>query len=531
MLKRMSQIFIIFFLISCNKGSGNFAPIKEILCADPQSRGGLTVGLNLETLKLLSAILGTDKDQNINSASVLSDDLVLKTLNQALITSGVKPEILNILSVSSVVPGDTVRFLKIGGDYAPGFGVAARLFKAIASQSPQMQNLFQFIHESVRVSMADAIFSSQQKAVSPKQWALKQTDFAQAQTIVGRPSREVIVAVIDTGVDLSHPDLKNVLVPGYNFVDNNETPQDGNGHGTHCAGIIAAQGLSGPDAPFGVASGVNVKIMPIKVLSDNGSGSTQNIEKGIRWAVAHNADVISMSLGGGLEYSDAKSAGGLNNEIVNDAIAKGTVVVVAAGNEKCPLGGKCTEPNGFFSSKFEEYTVLPCSYEGTICVGATDYDENLAAYSNYSSQKTNTNYRTHADVNAPGTNIWSTWPTKLNGPYKAISGTSMATPYVAGVAAILKAQSTATEPVSQQIVLQYLRKGAVQWAPAVQKSEAGRVDLYRTAAYFGREYLKRTDIPEPGISAPKPLPQPEIPGDNGKSLPLNSLWDFLCAVP
>ncbi len=103
------------------------------------------------------------------------------------------------------------------------------------------------------------------------------------------------MAVLDTGVDLEHPDLKSILVPGYDAVDSGSGTQDENGHGTHCAGIIAAQKNSS-DSALGVAAMAGVKIMPIKVLGGDGSGGFQAIEKGILWAIEHGAHVISMSL-------------------------------------------------------------------------------------------------------------------------------------------------------------------------------------------------------------------------------------------
>ncbi len=115
-----------------------------------------------------------------------------------------------------------------------------------------------------------------------------------------------------------------------------------------------------------------------------------------------------MSLGAGMEYKDmGGKTSVLRNKVVSDAIAGGTVILVAAGNESCALGGNCSG-GGIIPKTFSEYIVVPCAQDGTICIGATSADETLASYSNYSSKKT-ADYRTHADINAPGTAIYSTW--------------------------------------------------------------------------------------------------------------------------
>jgi thermitase len=208
-------------------------------------------------------------------------------------------------------------------------------------------------------------------------------------------SDKIVIAILDTGVDLDHPDLVKKLVAGYDFIDGDDQPDDVAEHGTHCAGIAAAQTNNG----VGVA-GIcpNCKIMPVRVLGADG-GLASDVAKGIIWAVDHGAKVISMSLGG-LYESTAQS------DAIDYAWDKGAVIVAASGN---------------FGTADPHY---PSYHEKCIAVGATEKDDARADYSNYGSW---------VDVAAPGTLIASTVP----GGYAKMSGTSMATPFVAGLAGLV----------------------------------------------------------------------------------------------
>ncbi|MEV0322950.1 S8 family peptidase [Streptomyces sp. NPDC050658] len=226
---------------------------------------------------------------------------------------------------------------------------------------------------------------------------------------------DTVIAVVDTGADLDHPDLKGRLVDGYDFVDGDDEPLDKNGHGTHVSGIAAAH----TDNGIGVAGGApGAKIMPVRVLGANGSGSNANITKGILWAADHGADVINLSLGEGPLMSNLLQ-GGILNAAFKHAHDKGAVVVAAAGND-----GKDTQP----------YKVST----PVVVVGASDQDGRPADFSNFGAQNA---------VSAPGVGILSTLPTykvketlKNDSGYGELDGTSMASPYVAAVAALLHAQ-------------------------------------------------------------------------------------------
>jgi C1A family cysteine protease len=227
-------------------------------------------------------------------------------------------------------------------------------------------------------------------------------------------SSSVIVAIIDTGVDYSHPDLAaNIWTDpvtgyhGYDYANYDNYPMDDNGHGTHCAGTVGAVGNNGIGV---VGVNWNVKIMPMKFLDSYGSGYTSNAILAIQYANSHGAHVISNSWGGS-GYSQS----------LKDAIdASSAVIVCAAGNDY----GQNTDitPN------------YPSAYSSTniIAVAATDNRDALATFSNYGP--------TTVDVMAPGVSIYSTYPIS-KGSYTYMSGTSMATPHVAGVAALVKASA------------------------------------------------------------------------------------------
>jgi thermitase len=210
-------------------------------------------------------------------------------------------------------------------------------------------------------------------------------------------SSAVTIAIVDSGVDLSHADLAAKIVPGYDFVNGDNIPQDDYGHGTHVAGIAAAIGNNG----LGI-SGVSwgARIMPIKVLDSGGGGNFANVAAGIIWATDHGAQVLNLSLGG-------NSPSTVLQDAVNYAYGKGVVLVAAAGN---------SAPNPI---------LYPASYPNVIAVGAVDSANNHATSSNSGPE---------LDVVAPGVSIYSTVP----GGYNYLSGTSMAAPYVAGLAAILR---------------------------------------------------------------------------------------------
>ncbi|MEH2227488.1 S8 family peptidase [Nostoc sp.] len=255
----------------------------------------------------------------------------------------------------------------------------------------------------------------------------------------GYTGKGVVVAVVDTGVDYNHEDLKNNIWTntkeiagngidddgngyvddnyGWNFADQNNNTLDDNGHGTHVSGTIA-----GENNNYGVTGiAYDAKIMAVKALDSSGSGSYSSISKGIRYAVDNGANVINLSLGGGSSNRTLESA-------INYASSKGVIVVMAAGND---------------GDSSPDYPARYASKSG-IAVGAVDKNNNLADFSNRSGTNP------IAYVTAPGVKVYSSVP---NNQYATYSGTSMAAPHVAGIVALmLSANSNLTDAQVRQIV-------------------------------------------------------------------------------
>lgn len=227
-----------------------------------------------------------------------------------------------------------------------------------------------------------------------QQWALGRIH-APGAWLAGTGLVPATIAIVDTGIDRAQPDLAGSLVGGIDLVHQDGDPQDDNGHGTHCAGIAAAAAGNG----FGMAGvAPGAPLMPVKVLDAQGEGYSSTVAQGIAWAVDHGASVIALSLGLGAR-----------SEVLADALryaeARGAVVVAAAGNE------------GLSSPTY------PAAYETVLAVGATDSLDRRCWFSNHGAW---------VALAAPGDEIWSTLPGGAFGP---MSGTSMAAPHAAGVAA------------------------------------------------------------------------------------------------
>ncbi|WP_094096178.1 S8 family peptidase [Paenibacillus physcomitrellae] len=235
---------------------------------------------------------------------------------------------------------------------------------------------------------------------SEYQWNLPITSTNQGWKL-SKGTNDVIVAVVDTGVDLDHPDLAGRTLPGYNVINPDEKPMDDVGHGTHVAGIIAAN-VNNREGIAGMTW--NTKILPVKALDSSGSGTTYSVAQGIIWATDHGAKVINLSLG---NYAEAQFL----HDAIQYAFDHDVVVIAATGNDN-------TERPGY-----------PAAYQEVLSVSATDSSQKRASFSNFGD---------YIDVMAPGESIASTYP---GNQYAALSGTSMASPHVAALAALIRSEN------------------------------------------------------------------------------------------
>ncbi len=297
-------------------------------------------------------------------------------------------------------------------------------------------------------------------------------------------SRDVIVAVIDTGVDASHvalstnmwrdPAIKDKSVYGWNFVTNQPNPADDHGHGTHVAGIIGA--IAQPQAGVaGVAR--QVSIMAVKYYSDKNPGAVNlaNTVKAINYAVDHGARIINYS-GGGPEFSEEEYLA------IRRAEEKGVLFVSAAGNE---------HQN---TDKVENY-YYPSAYglSNIISVAATDVNNRLLSSSNWGRKK--------VDVAAPGEGIFSTLP---SGRYGSMTGTSQATAFVSGVAALLLAKNPSLTPQQLKSII----TASVDKLPelADKLATGGRLNAYAALLQLeSRKLLASTEVRDQPIVARKPV--------------------------
>lgn len=277
-------------------------------------------------------------------------------------------------------------------------------------------------------------------------WAI---DYIRAESAwdITTGSNDIIVAVIDTGVDMDHPDLRNQLILGKDFVDNDMIPEDEDGHGTLVAEIIGAEANNG----FGKAGVVwNCKILPLRVLDANGDGYIEDIANAIIYAADNGARVINLSLGGPEPSRTIKDA-------IDYAYNKGVLLVGSAGNSG-------------------ENILYPAAYSEVIAVGAIDENENRANFSGYGQQ---------LSLVAPGVNIIG-----FENDEQLIlgNGTSFATPYVSGGAALLLSLNPylTNSEVKEMLEVSAKDLGLVGWD---EDYGYGALDIYSALAnnteYFG----------------------------------------------
>jgi len=320
-----------------------------------------------------------------------------------------------------------------------------------------------------------------------RQWALGALDVAQAwQSSYGQG---VTVAVIDTGVDATQPDLAGRLVPGISYFPGQAADHDGMGHGTQVAGVIAADsaGLVGLAAAQtsevtstqGIAGiAPMAKIMPVKVFDDQGYGSSAAIAQGIIWAVDHGAQIINISAGGNAIDPAWMAA-------ISYAMVHEVTIVAAAGNDR-----SSGSP-----------TFFPAAMDNVIAVAAVNEDLSYTVFSNAGS---------YIDVAAPGNMLWSTnvdkyWSTPPGESlprYEEVAGTSVAAPYVAGALALVKSVRPDLTPLQLT--------GLVQ-ATATDLGPAGRDDDYGYGLVNPVAMLCQVGHCPAALPAPPPGPDTRTP--------------------
>jgi thermitase len=264
-----------------------------------------------------------------------------------------------------------------------------------------------------------------------------------------------VIAVVDTGIQRSHPDLDAKIVAGYDYVQNDTAPDDGNGHGTHVAGTSAAETNN---SAGGAGTCPNCRLMPVRVLDSSGSGTLVNVANGINFAANNGAKVINLSLGG--------SGSATLQSAVDNAWSKGVFLACAAGN----------------SNTSSTASAYPGAYPNCFAVASTTNTDARSSFSNYGSW---------VEAAAPGSNIYSTW---LNSGYNTISGTSMATPHVAGLAGLLSSQGLTNAQIRDRIcnTADKISGTSTYWT-------CGRINAFRAVTNTG---------------TPTPTPTPPPPTTN-----------------
>lgn len=260
------------------------------------------------------------------------------------------------------------------------------------------------------------------------QWGVKRVNAAAAWSKT--MGQGVKVGIIDTGMDYTHPDLKANYAGGYNALDASKTPLDDNGHGTHVSGIVGASG----DGAGVVGVAPKVFLYAVKVLNAQGSGAYSGIVDGIQWAVKNKMNVVNMSLG-------SPSGSPAIQKAVEAAYKAGVTLVMAAGNDSGPVN-------------------YPAKYPQSIAVAASDSADKIASFSSRGPE---------IAVIAPGVAVYSTY---MGGIYKSLSGTSMASPHVAGLAALAVAAGAKTPAA----VRKALQSAAVSIGLQSSEQGAGLVD-------------------------------------------------------
>lgn len=438
--------------------SFSFSPL--VLAAEGQSGGDSVITLKVDGIR-----------QKVTAASdeliiKYKDDVNLKEKNDFKTENGIEAEALN---------RDPLKKVDLEGiDF--GDGVTAEGLKEIEAKLEQ-DPAVEYAEPNYTVSL----LSEPSDSHYSKQWALPKMQVADSW-MKGRGSPSVIIAVLDTGFDYTHPDKPTNLVSGYDFVNDDADPRDDHGHGTFIAGVISANTDNGLGIS-GICSGCS--IMPVKVMDSKGVGTYANVARGIMWAADNRAKIINLSLGG---YAPSQAL----QEAVTYAQQKGVLIIAAGGNQGTSA------------------LLYPAAYSSVLGVSATDQNDQHWSKSNTGS---------YIDLSAPGVDVYGL---SLGGGYQSQTGSSVAAANASGVAALLWSQS----PGGANSITQTLHNYAIDLGPE------GRDTV------FGYGRVKAAEAKEENIDLPNKNTHVEIPknsqcdidqnknGEDGEHYDVSSLHDL-----
>jgi subtilisin len=375
--------------------------------------GNVGAGLTGRYLLVLNEdLLGDDDAARAAVQELSGTERVMSTHDADQVVAPIRPTLFSELGVAVADLSD--RQLAAARTDRRLLGVEAeRVQRAIGLSEEYLRGFrdaAQFLHSRVSGAMATAQPGDTDKLT----WGLQATGVADSpETGAG-----ITVAVLDTGLDLDHPDFAGRDIEARSFVEG-QTAQDAQGHGTHVTGTACGALAPGTGRRYGVAH--EARILVGKVLGDDGSGTDADILAGISWAIASGARVISMSLG-----ADVREVSTAYETVGRRALAAGSIVVAAAGNNAHRGAG---DP-GFVG--------MPANSPSIMAVGAVD---NALAIADFSAAST-TVEGGQVDIAGPGVDVYSSWPVPEG--TNTISGTSMATPHVAGIAALWSQRTGAT---------------------------------------------------------------------------------------
>jgi subtilisin family serine protease len=347
---------------------------------------------------LLSLPWGTTFSAPHGDPGVRADEIIIK----------VKPGVA--LSDAARVTGADAETLdtalrEAGATWAYSLGPGSSTYRIQLRTNADIEDVARQLASNSGVVHAEpnhirTLMRSPNDSVIDQQWALRNIRAFEAWDVT--TGGDITIAVLDTGVSPTHPDLRNKLLPGYDFFNNDADPSDDEGHGTHIAGVAAAESDNGVGVA-GVCWGC--KILPVKVLGRRGQGDDATIAAGIRWATDQGARIISMSLGGPEDTQALRDA-------VAYARERNVLIVAASGNGQ--LDGNA--PN------------YPAAYPEVLAVSATGASDTVTGFSTTGD---------FVDIAAPGVGVWSTLWARGADTYGVANGTSAAAPHVAGAAALI----------------------------------------------------------------------------------------------